>query len=51
MGENDRAMNISELQYQENLEMILQFWHFLGTTENETPKFACNRFEKGLCAV
>lgn len=49
--ENDRVVNISELQYQANLEMTLQFWYFLGATEKETPKFACNRLKKSLCAV
>lgn len=51
MAENNRAVNMSKLQYQANLKMILQFWYFLGITEKETPKFACNRLEKGLCAV
>lgn len=51
MAKNDSAVNMNELQYQANLEMILQFWYFLGTTDKETPKFACNKLEKGLCSV
>lgn len=50
-AENDTAVNMSELQYQANLGKILQFWYFFGTTEKETPKFACNKLVMGLCAV
>lgn len=51
MAKNVRAVNMSKLQYQANLEMILQFWYFLWTTEKETPKFACNSLEESpvLC--
>lgn len=52
MAKNDRAVNMSELRYQANLVMILQFWLFLGTTEKETPKFTCKKFEKRpLCCL
>lgn len=43
------AVNMSELQYPANLEMVLQFWYFLGTRKKETAKFACNKLVKGLC--
>lgn len=46
MAKNDRAVNMSELRYQANLVMILQFWYFLGNTEKETPKFTCKKIEK-----
>lgn len=49
MAENDRAVNMSELQYQANLEMILQFWYFLGTIKKEIHKLAYNKLLQGLC--
>lgn len=49
VAENDRALKASELQCEANLEMLFQFWQFLGITKKEMPKFACNKLVKCLC--